>query len=75
MILQDHILCGKLPNFSRLRQVSDSQIDDFLTLIHQRFLRTFPDRSSLTLNKIFDDLPTLERQYRRFEHRAKVVSR
>lgn len=79
VILQDYIARGKLPNFERLRQLSDPKIDDFLTLTHQRFLWTFAERSSLTLNKIFDDLSSLERQYYRFEQhsvdRTKVVSR
>ena len=78
--LQDHISRGKLPNFARLRQLSDPQIEDYLALTAQRFRWTFPSRSSLTLNKIFDDLSSLERQYQRLEQRrsvcqAKVVSR
>lgn len=78
--LQDHVSHGKLPNFARLRQLTDPQIEDYLTLTEQRFRWTFLSRSSLTLNKIFDDLSSLERQYQRFEQRrsvcrAKVVSR
>jgi hypothetical protein len=74
VMLQDCISRGKIPNFVRLRQLSDLQIKDRLTYIHNRFLFTFPTQQSITLNKIFDNLSALQRQLDRFEKKLQSFS-
>ncbi|CAF2305990.1 unnamed protein product [Rotaria sp. Silwood2] len=74
VMLQDYISRGKIPNFKLLHQLSDLQIKDHLTYIHNNFLSTFPTKQSITLNKIFDDLASLQRQLNRFEKRLKISS-
>lgn len=74
VMLQDYVSRGKIPNFERLHQLSDLQIKDHLTYIHNRFLSTFPTKQSITLNKIFDDLSSLQRQFNRFEKRLQIPS-
>ena len=71
-MFQDSISRGKLPNFERLHKSSDLQIQDYLTYIHNRFHSIFPTKQSVTLNKIFDDLSSLQRQLNRFEKRLLI---
>jgi len=73
-LLQDYVSRGKIPNFDRLNELADLQIKDHLTYIHNHFLSTFPTKQSITLNKIFDDLSSLERQLNRFEKRLQISS-
>jgi hypothetical protein len=73
-MLQDYISRGKIPDFERLHQLSDLQTEDHLTYIHNRFLSTFPTNQSVTLNKIFDNLSSLQRQLNRFEKRIQTSS-
>ncbi|CAF0990213.1 unnamed protein product [Rotaria sordida] len=74
VMLQDYISHGKIPNFERLYQLSDLQIKDYLTYIHNHFLSTFPTKQSITLNKIFDNLASIQRQLNRFEKRLNISS-
>jgi hypothetical protein len=74
-MLQDNVSRGKIPNFERLYQLSDLQIKDHLTYIHNRFLSIFPTKQSITLNKIFDDLSSLQQQLNRFEKRLPISSK
>ncbi len=74
VMLQDHVSRGRIPNFKHLHQLSDLQIKDYLTYIHNHFLSTFPTKQSITLNKIFDDLSSLQRQFNRFEKRLQIPS-
>ncbi|CAF3333891.1 unnamed protein product [Rotaria sp. Silwood1] len=62
VMLQDYICRGKIPDFERLHQLSDLQIKDHLSHIHNNFFSTFPTKNSITLNKIFDNLASLQRQ-------------
>jgi hypothetical protein len=74
VLLQDYVSRGKIPDFERLHQLSDLQIKDHLTYLHNRFMSTFPTKQSITLNKIFDDLSSLQRQLTRFEQRLQNSS-
>ncbi|CAF1332446.1 unnamed protein product [Adineta steineri] len=74
VILQDYISCGQLPNFERLRQLSDLQIRDHLIYIHNNFLSTFSTKQSITLNKIFDNLSLLQQQFKRMESKLQISS-
>lgn len=69
VMLQDYISRRKLPNFEYLHQSSDLRIKDYLIYIHNNFLSTFSTQQSITLNKIFDNLTSLQRQLNRFENK------
>jgi hypothetical protein len=73
-MLQDSISGGRIPNFECLHQSSDYQIRDHLKYIHDKFLSTFPTQQSITLNKIFDDLSSLQRQINRLKTRYEIPS-
>ena len=72
VMLQDYLSRGKIPNFDRLRQSSDLQTKDRLTFIHNHFLSTFPTQQSITLNKIFENLSSLQRQLDRLENKSQI---
>jgi hypothetical protein len=74
VMLQDSVSSGKIPNFEYLRQSSDLQIRDHLIYLHNNFLSTFPTKQSITLNKIFDDLSSLQHQLNRLKTRYEMSS-
>jgi hypothetical protein len=67
--LQENIARGILPDFQRLRQLCDEQVDAYLVDIRQQFLSRFSSNQSITLNQIFDDFSSFQRQLARFEQR------
>ncbi|UJR26451.1 hypothetical protein I4U23_007781 [Adineta vaga] len=67
VLLKDYIFRGKIPNFHHLRQLSDLQVQDRLTHIQNDFHSIFSTTQSITLNKIFDNLTSLQQQIHRLE--------
>ena len=61
-MLENHIARGILPNFHRLRQSSERRVQARLMYIEHDFLSAFPTKQSITSNKLFDSLTSLQQK-------------
>ncbi|CAF1213257.1 unnamed protein product [Adineta ricciae] len=73
VMLENHISCGIIPNFHRLHQSSEPRVQARLTYVEHDFLSAFPTKQSITLNKLFDGLTSLQQQIHRLERKYALI--